>query len=191
MQCEQIEKLLSMLKANGIETSEVANGGTDAGEWIILANHPSCTANKLSELKAEISETLGIDELKIEARGDGMVLRGIECLMKDGKPPMTYSDFFAKLGKCVVSKRSFAVSYLSHYCAPFTGSGKVLIPAGIEFIPEQKMRFDAMYCHVSDEDVIELAMQHEKETLNPQLLDRLTGVSFYLTKYDFDVGNVE
>ena len=81
-------------------------------------------------------------------------------------------------------KKKCVISYLVHYCAPFTGGGEHEIPAGVKFRLYGPMRDDALYMEIVEDnncDLFDLLVKKEKENI-PQLSTRLSGFSFFITE---------
>lgn len=62
-------------------------------------------------------------------------------------------------------KKKCVISYLVHYCAPFTGGGEQEIPAGAKFRLYGPMRDDALYMDIVEDnncDLFDLLVKKEK-----------------------------
>lgn len=77
------------------------------------------------------------------------------------------------------------IGYLVQYCAPYTGGGEHIIPAGTPFVPHGPMRDDAMYMHIPesfDADALYDRLEEKEKAAIPALAERLAGFSFYITE---------
>lgn len=80
-------------------------------------------------------------------------------------------------------KEKSMISYLVHYCAPYTGAGEFEIPAGTRFCIYGQMGSDTMYMDIVgevDSSLREALIEKEKAAI-PQLSTRITGFSFFIT----------
>ena len=75
------------------------------------------------------------------------------------------------------------ISYLVHYYAPFTGSGKINVPAGTTFVAYGPMNDYEMYIHLSEEnDDLRKCMDEQEKKNNMKLADRLHSYSFFISE---------
>lgn len=76
------------------------------------------------------------------------------------------------------------LGYLVHFAAPFTGSGKCIVPKGTTFAPSSPMRGDALYMNLVDEDneTLYKKMEDLVKVEYPDLFTRLQGFSFFITE---------
>lgn len=83
------------------------------------------------------------------------------------------------------------IGYLSHYAAPFTGGGEIVVPAGMRFAAYGPMRDDALYMDLIGENEEPHARMIEQEKAEcPQLAKRLMGFSFFITEEEVEKLNL-
>ena len=75
------------------------------------------------------------------------------------------------------------LEYLIHFAAPFSGSDSIVIPKGTCFALHGRMRDDAFYMHlVEEEPILCKNIEAQVQDKYPKLLSRFSGVSFFITK---------
>lgn len=84
------------------------------------------------------------------------------------------------------------IGYLSHYAAPYTGGGEIVVPACVRFAAYGPMRGDALYMDLVEENEELHARMVEQEKADcPQLANRLMGFSFFITEDEVDKLNLK
>lgn len=79
------------------------------------------------------------------------------------------------------------LGYLSHYAAPYTGGGEVVVPAGTRFAAYGPMRGDALYMDlIGTNDELHARMVEQEKAECPQLSNRLMGFSFFITEEEVE-----
>lgn len=75
------------------------------------------------------------------------------------------------------------ICYLSHYAAPYTGGGEIVVPAGMRFAAYGPMRDDALYMDlVGENEELHARMVEQEKAECSQLANRLMGFSFFITE---------
>lgn len=76
------------------------------------------------------------------------------------------------------------MEYLVQFFFPATGADKCIIPKGTTFTPHCKMRDDALYINMVNEndELIEKMRKQVEEGKYKRIFDRLAGFSFFITR---------
>lgn len=83
------------------------------------------------------------------------------------------------------------IGYLSHYAAPYTGGGEIVVPAGVRFAAYGPMRGDALYMGlIGDNEELHARMVEQEKAECPQLANRLMGFSFFITEEEVEKLNL-
>lgn len=84
------------------------------------------------------------------------------------------------------------IGYLSHYAAPYTGGGEIVVPAGVRFAAYGPMRDDAMYMDlIGENEKLHARMVEQEKAECPQLANRLMGFSFFITEEEVEKLNLD
>lgn len=84
-------------------------------------------------------------------------------------------------------KEDTNIGFLSHYAAPYTGGGEIVVPAGVRFAAYGPMRDDAMYMDIiGKNEELNARMVVQANTECPQLAKRLMGFSFFITEEEVE-----
>lgn len=84
------------------------------------------------------------------------------------------------------------IGYLSHYAAPFTGGGEIVVPAGVRFAAYGPMRDDALYMDlIGENEELHAHMIEQEKAECPQLANRLMGFSFFITEEEVEKLNLD
>lgn len=84
------------------------------------------------------------------------------------------------------------IGYLSHYAAPYTGGGEIVVPAGMRFAAYGPMRDDALYMDlVGENEELHARMVEQEKAECPQLANRLMGFSFFITEEEVEKLNLD
>lgn len=84
------------------------------------------------------------------------------------------------------------IGYLSHYAAPYTGGGEIVVPAGVRFAAYGPMRDDALYIGlIGENEELHARMVEQEKTECPQLANRLMGFSFFITEEEVEKLNLK
>ena len=75
------------------------------------------------------------------------------------------------------------MEYLVQFFYPFTGGDKCIVPKGTTFTQDCKMRDDALYINMVNEndELLEIMSEQVKKGKYERLFDRLAGFSFFIT----------
>lgn len=83
------------------------------------------------------------------------------------------------------------IGYLSHYAAPYTGGGEIVVPAGVRFAAYGPMRDDALYMDlIGENEELHARMVEQEKADCPQLANRLMGFSFFITEKEVETLNL-
>ena len=89
-------------------------------------------------------------------------------------------------------KEDTTIGYLSHYAAPYTGGGEIVVPAGVRFAAYGPMRDDALYMElIGENEELHARMVEQEKAECPQLANRLLGFSFFITEEDVEKLNLD
>lgn len=84
------------------------------------------------------------------------------------------------------------IGYLSHYAAPFTGGGEIVVPAGVRFAAYGPMRDDALYMDlIGENEELHARMLEQANADCPRLAHRLMGFSFFITEEEVEKLNLD
>ena len=89
-------------------------------------------------------------------------------------------------------KEDTTIGYLSHYAAPYTGGGEIVVPAGVRFAAYGPMRDDALYMElIGENEELHARMVEQEKAECPQLANRLLGFSFFITEEEVEKLNLD
>lgn len=84
------------------------------------------------------------------------------------------------------------IGYLSHYAAPYTGGGEIVVPACARFAAYGPMRGDALYMDlIGANEELHARMVEQEKAECPQLANRLMGFSFFITEDEVEKLNLK
>lgn len=116
-------------------------------------------------------------------------------MQKEDNNTMTTTEYIESLK---ISENVFelqedtTICYLSHYVAPYTGDGEIVVPAGMRFAAYGPMRDDAMYMDlVGENEELHARMVEQEKAGCPQLANRLMGFSFFITEEEVEKLNLK
>ncbi len=84
------------------------------------------------------------------------------------------------IGKSFITTKAFTIGYLIHYAAPYTGSGKMDIEAGVVLKILSSMNDTCLYCRCEDEELIRSACDKAYDESASMLKNRFNGISFFI-----------